>query len=73
VAHTDRHRPHRVQVEDRLENNKYRADDGTVWLLHKSCRCRWHGMYYWRHEQNRARRHGEQRSAREALKGADWE
>jgi hypothetical protein len=73
VSHTDRHRPYRVQLADRLERNKYRSDTGEWWLLHSTCNCRWHSMYYWRHAENRARRHGEQRAARKALKGADWD
>lgn len=74
MSRTDRHRPHRVQEADPFEQNYYWFERGQNWgwdkiFLHRTCNCRWHGMYYLRTQENRQRRHQDQRRARQALKG----
>lgn len=78
MAHTDRHRPQRVQLADPLEQDWYWFDQGLAfgWVRmpwYRTCGCRWCGMHFWRIEENRRRRHTEQRMARDVIKGGDWE
>lgn len=78
MARTDRHRPHWVQLADRLEQNWYWFDQGNRFgwrkiLIHRACGDRLCGGYYWRKESNRRGRHQAQRQAREVVKGGDGE
>lgn len=78
MSRTDRHRPHWVQQADPLERNWYWFHQGLNWgwsktLLHRTCGDRWCGMHYYRIEENRQRRHGDTRRARDAVKGGDWD
>lgn len=78
MSRTDRHRPHRVQLADPLEQNWYFFDQGLNWgwakiPVHRTCGDRWCGMHYQRIEENRHRRHEEQRRGRDVVKGDEWE
>lgn len=78
MSRTDRHRPHQVQLDDPLEQNWYWFDQGLNWgwrkiPIHRTCGDYWCGMHYHRIEENRKRRHDEQRRVRDAVKGGEWE
>jgi hypothetical protein len=81
MSHTDRHRPHWVQVADVWEKNKYRPEmwgmPNGYWgewnLLHRTCGDKWCGGQLWSRAEVKADRHRAQRKARDAVKGGDWD
>lgn len=77
MSRTDRHRPEGVQAADPLEQNFFWHDQGGHWgwvqvFYHRTCGCHLCGMRLWRTQENRRRRHEDQRRARDAVKGVEW-